>query len=394
MFIDAMKEKAQFDMLFYVGNGVADASLAAVARWEDGLSQHWNAQVNLVLCPTRVEHSRPSNWSTYGPGALSFVRQSTYFRTGGRQQVKAFEDCLRRQPDAIFVHRLDAMCPVLLSQQKLPPVLFDLDDIEHVAFARRIKQPPTWRSKRLYYLHLPALFWGEYRAVRLARQTFVCSNPDRDYLARVMRLPGITTIPNAMTIPALQPLTEAPTLLFLGTYAYEPNVAAAEFLLEHIWPRVHRSMPAARLIIAGDYPHNIRLYKANIPGVEFTGFVEKLDALYQRTRVVCCPIQAGSGTRVKIIEAAAFGKPIVSTSMGAEGLELSNNQEIFLRNDPQDFAETCLGLLNNMPLCTRLGASARAAAIKFYDRRNVVGLIQNHLQQALCEPSYSGVEPA
>ncbi|MHC5733168.1 MAG: glycosyltransferase family 4 protein, partial [Nostoc sp.] len=86
------------------------------------------------------------------------------------------------------------------------------------------------------------------------------------------------------------------------------NVIGANFLIENIWPLIYQQHPEARLIIAGKSPENIRTYSDNIPGVEFTGFVPDINALYDQTRVVCCPILSGGGTRLKIIEAAAYGK--------------------------------------------------------------------------------------
>jgi glycosyltransferase involved in cell wall biosynthesis len=187
-------------------------------------------------------------------------------------------------------------------------------------------------------------------------------------------------VPNAVTIPDEQPLTSEKTLLFIGSYRNQPNVEAAEFLIEKVWPRVRRGVPEARLIIAGSPPENIRGYRQDMPAVEFTGFVDDLTALYQRSRVVCAPIFSGAGTRVKIIEAAAFGKPIVSTRLGAEGIEMRDGREISLRDDPNSFAEACLRLLTDPALCEQLGAAAHATAVRHYDRTKVVRLIQRYLK--------------
>jgi glycosyltransferase involved in cell wall biosynthesis len=185
-----------------------------------------------------------------------------------------------------------------------------------------------------------------------------------------------------VTIPELQALVAEPTLFFLGTYASSrPNVEAAEFLIEKVWPRVYRAIPTVRLIIAGDFPQNIRAYGRDCPGVEFTGFVEDLDALYRRVRVVCAPLLSGAGTRVKIVEAAAYGKPIVATRIGAEGLDLRDGHEILLRDDANSFAEACVRLLQDDGLCDRLGEAARAVAVDRYDRAKVIPLIQSYLNQ-------------
>lgn len=379
MFIDAIKEIADIDILFYVSPDT-DRSPSTISEIEHSFYQYWNVKLNVFLCPKFTREQTLSAWQLQAPGILSFFKQPGSTETSGLQQIWAFEECLSRKPDAIFVHRLNSMCPAMLTRKILPPIFLDLDDVEHIAFMRGISQPPCRLVTYLYYLQIPALWWGEYRAIRLARHTFVCCEQDRNYLTKRWHLPGAIAVPNAVTIPEPQPITSNPTLLLLGTYTYPPNVNAANFLVEQVWPRVYQVMPEARLIIAGKSPSNIRSYDVGAPGVEFTGFVDDLDALYRRTRVVCCPIFSGGGTRVKMIEAAAYGKPIVATRLGAEGLEMYDGREFLMRDEPQLFAEACLDLLRNLTLCEQLGAAARAGAIRYYDRANIVGLIQQYIK--------------
>ena len=272
------------------------------------------------------------------------------------------------------------MCPPLLTRRPLPPIFFDLDDIEHLAFLRGIDEKWAWYSKLLYSTRLPALWWGERRAIQLAYRTFVCSESDRNYLAVRWRLSRVLTVPNAVASRPLLPVVPDPTLLFLGSYSYAPNVQAAEFLIKKIWPHIHRQMPEARLFIAGPQARNIRGYETGVPGVEFLGFVDDLTSLYQRSRVVCCPMLAGGGTRIKILEAAACGKPIVATRLGAEGLDLENGAEVLLHDDPRAFADACLELFEDSVLCQRLGSAARMKTGQLYDRARIVRLIQSYLQ--------------
>jgi glycosyltransferase involved in cell wall biosynthesis len=118
-----------------------------------------------------------------------------------------------------------------------------------------------------------------------------------------------------------------------------------------------------------------------MPGVEFTGFVDDLASLYRRSKVVCAPILSGAGTRVKIIEAAAFGKPIVATRIGAEGLHMEDGRELLVRDDPASFAQACIDLLQDSIHCERLAKMARQSAISHYNRAAIVRLIQNHFEE-------------
>lgn len=381
LFIDAIKEIGTLDMLFYVPSGV-DTDSETVSKLEQTFSEYWEVDIRLFLCH-RFEHSKKrSRWRRYITPSLNFFKQDNYIQTSMPAQIEVFKKCLKLKPDAIFAHRLNAMCPILLTNKKLPPIFFDMDDIEHVAFRRSISQPPKWRLKRLLYLQIPALKLGERRAAHSANLTFVCSKFDKKYLTTLWKGPKISYIPNSVNIPDTQPITKEPTLLFLGSSDYEPNKNAIEFFLDKIWHLIQKKVPQAHLIIAGSYPERIKHFSQNLAGVEFTGFVNDLKKLYKRSRIICCPILAGGGTRIKIIEAAAYEKPIVSTTIGIEGIKMSDGKEVFIRDDEKSFSKACVKLLKDRSLCKQMGKAARKVAEKEYNRKNVIGKIQNHILSA------------
>jgi glycosyltransferase involved in cell wall biosynthesis len=389
MFIDAIKEIAEIDLLYYVPEGVSTSS-DAVLQKQRSLSKFFDIPIRLFLCKRSDNSAFISKLSKYAIGTFKFYQQPLYSGITGTKQIQAFETCLSYNPDAVFVHRLGAMCPIFRTHRALPPVFFDLDDIEHIAFRRGIRYLQKTRSRLLHYLLLPALFWGQYRSVRLSHQTFVCSEKDRRYLTKRCRLKGVVTIPNAVSIPDVQPPVPDTTLLFIGSFSYKPNIDAAEFLIKQIWPIIHQKIPTSTLIIAGSPPERIPSYGQGTQGVRFTGFVEDLDGLYRLSRMVCAPILWGGGTRVKIIEAAAYCKPIVSTFMGAEGIEMHDGHGIFLRDDPKSFAEACIRLLNDHEFCERMGAAARAAIINKYDQKKIKPMIQKYITMPKIEINKSG----
>jgi len=275
------------------------------------------------------------------------------------------------------------MGPLLKINKVLPNVYLDLDDIEHVAFLRGITQRREWYKRLINYAMLPALCWGEYRAIRLAHRTFVCSDKDREYLTNRWGLKGVVKVPNAVKVPMAQPITSEQTLLFLGSYNYKPNIDAAEFLIQKIWPLINQELSNVTLTIAGSPPDKIPSYNTGIKGVKFTGFVKDLNSLYRQSGVVTAPILSGGGTRVKIIEAAAYGKPIVSTRIGAEGLQMRDDHDIVIRDDPKLFAEACIQLLTDRKSCERMGSAARATVVKQYDQENIKLLIQKIIKEPL-----------
>jgi glycosyltransferase involved in cell wall biosynthesis len=379
MFLEALAEKADvIDLLFYLWPDIQPHNSEDVRR---ELAAAWGIEANVFLCqrenPARTH--RLSFNRTVGP-MLSLFQQSSYTSTSGHEQLDALRYCLSRVPDLVFAHRLQAMSPILRLGEQTPPVYFDLDDVEHIKLARTLRAMPSWRRRLFNALMVPALLLGERRAALSACKTFVCSEQDREYLSGLLRFPRVEAIPNSVAITTQEKTDEAETTcVFIGNYGYEPNILAAELLVKTIWPLIRRLRPDARLLIVGDHPEQVPSYHEIHEGVQFTGFVQELGSIYRRTAVVCCPITVGSGTRLKIIEAAVHGKAVVSTQIGAEGLEFRDGSEILIRSSPEDFAAACVTLLSNDNLRRSIGQAAMARSIECYDRKNILQKIREEI---------------
>lgn len=378
LFIEAMKETCELEMLFYV-----DPALNLTSECVDSikklLSKHWNIKINLTLCRRAPLINAQDLWGHFIRPALSALQISPFSLTSGRDQVEACRDLLSKDLDCLFIHRLDCMTPLLLIQKIRPKIYLDLDDIEHIAMFRNISLPPWWRFKWLYYLRIPVLALWERRAIRYSNKTFVCSEKDKNYLSRFWNLKNVVVIPNTIAIPQNQIIPENQTVMFIGNFKYPPNAIAADFMIKKIWPRILSVLHKARLWIVGECPENISSFQEGPQGVTFLGFVENLDALYRDVKVVSCPILSGGGTRIKILEAAAYGKPVVSTRIGAEGLELKDGQDIVLHDDPEFFAASCIELLENSELSRKIGSAGRSTVIQKYDKRVVINQIRKEL---------------
>lgn len=316
-------------------------------------------------------------WDLYSPG------YHRYFVTSSERQIAALRDAFAAGPDLVFVQRLNAMAPILRGGLRHPAIFFDLDDVEHRSHLRSLFAPPRWGTKYLGLLHTPPLLLAERRALALARRTYVCSPQDRDYLRRLYRTGRVESIVNSVLLLPQTPLPAGPALLLLGSLSFAPNCAAADWLTGKVWPLVHKAMPQARLIVAGEFPELAAAAAAPPPGVEFRGFVADLDALYQEVRVVTAPILSGSGTRNKIVEAAAYGRPVVSTTLGAEGLAFEDGRHILLRDSAPAFAEACVRLLRDAGLCDMLVANARRVAERDYERGRVMQQLQASILTAM-----------
>ena len=361
-----------------------------IREHEERLRRLWSPAVSIRLSPTVTDDVPKSRWQRIGRGVFEFHAQLIARPTSTAAAIGAVSAALDARPDIILAHRLASMCPFMKIARQAPektfgvPLFFDMDDIEHVTSFRRLVRDPGWPAERLLLLQLPTLMLAEIQAVRLAAATFVCSEADRRYLARLTRTARVQTVPNSVTFPPLGDTDASePLVLFVGAMGYRPNAQAADSLAQEIWPAVRARVPAARLAIVGPGREHTASYHSADESVTFAGFVDDLQSWYRRARVVCCPIYHGGGTRVKIIEAAAHAKAIVSTRMGAEGLNFEDGREIILRDTPAELAQACVRLLGDPSAAARLGRAALQKARGTYERGAVVDQLADSFRAGL-----------
>lgn len=215
----------------------------------------------------------------------------------------------------------------------------DFDDIESNVTARLLRQPDRQRGIEqtlLLKLDRAETLRLEQRALMRASLVSVCSGTDAHALEARGPRASIRVQPNSfVALDALPPRPPAPPLrlLFIGTMTYGPNEDAAIYFCEKILPLVRQPLDGAvRLAIVGKGPSARVCTLAKEDLVHVTGGVPEVEPYYAEADVVVVPIRYGGGTRIKILEALALGRPVVSTTIGAEGLDLRNEEDILLGN--------------------------------------------------------------
>lgn len=148
------------------------------------------------------------------------------------------------------------------------------------------------------------------------------------------------------------------TMLFLGSFRHTPNQVALDWFVRHVLPLITQRLPQARLLVAGSDPPPLHAFPPT-EALDLLGFVEDIAPLMSSSAVFVCPIRSGSGVRVKLLEAFAHGIPVVSTYLGAEGLARQDSEFCLLSDDPVEFAEKVIQLLEDQQLADRLAARAR-----------------------------------
>ena len=200
------------------------------------------------------------------------------------------------------------------------------------------------------------------------------SNIDAAVFQRHCAADAIAIIPNGVDVTHFQPdfTTEAPAhLIYIGSMDWYPNEDAVAFFADDILPGIQSEVSDVRFSIVGGNP-SARVQKlAERDGVIVTGRVPEIKPYFAEATVFVVPLRIGSGTRLKILEALAMGKAIVSTSVGAEGLDLNDGEEIFIADTPKPFAEAVARLLTDPALRRRIGENGRARVEKDYDWRSI-----------------------
>lgn len=208
---------------------------------------------------------------------------------------------------------------------------------------------------------------GTYRD---ADGVYLCSVADQQRL--LDEAPGARTlvIPNAADVEFYQPRATDPapdgrTVVFFGLLSYFPNIDAVTYFVKEIWPRITEVHPKARLkIIGGQAPRSLQALVQQ--GIELAGFVSDLRPHLAEAAAVLVPLRLGGGTRLKIVEAMAMGKAVVSTTLGAEGIEAMSGHDILIADQPAAFADSVNRLLADPDLAARIGRSARQLAVDRY----------------------------
>jgi glycosyltransferase involved in cell wall biosynthesis len=145
---------------------------------------------------------------------------------------------------------------------------------------------------------------------------------------------------------------------FLGGYRHPPNIDAVKFFLSDIFPLLKAEEPQMRFIMAGANPTPELLALAR-EDVVVTGMIDDLRDLFDKVRVFACPLRIGAGAKGKIASAMSYGLPIVSTSIGAEGMGLENGKTVLIADEPADFASACLRLYRDWNLWGHLSTASQ-----------------------------------
>lgn len=366
-----------------------------------------------------VLHDDDATPGTSGPPMLTYCREVTFVRnpnsaTGWRRralQVRswlsrssyqrhtstapAFQETLdlvlgSQRFDVVFVnfpHLAHYRLRCSPAGAMPPAIVIDSHDI-HYDLARQVSASTVSFGRRLHArFNWRKLAREELAAYRAADGVCVCSLADQERLAIDAPSANTVVIPNAADVEYLRPRDTDPkpdgrTVLFFGLLATVPNVDGVLYFLREIWPRITAARPDARFVVIGAKPSPEILAQAG-PSVTIVGPVDDLRPHLAAAAAIVVPLRLGSGTRLKILEAWAMARPVVSTALGAEGLEAVPGRHLMIADSPSDFASAVLRVLAEPGLAEELGRAGRALVTERYSWRGAAQAFEAFLRQVL-----------
>lgn len=264
--------------------------------------------------------------------------------------------------------------------------VLSMHNLETMRFRRELHVSP-WSRRRLLLLSDSLLFdsWEE-KSFRLFDGITVVSKLEQDWVRG--KAPGaiVELVPNGVDVRHFS--TESlpgsgRCIAFTGAMDYPPNVDAAVWFCDEILPIIHRTHPDVSFKIIGTKPDRKVLSLAGRSGVEVTGEVPDIRPYLSDCLALAVPLRSGGGTRLKILQAMAMGRPVVSTRLGAEGLDVTYGADILLGESPQELADHILSILSDSALGERLSRAGRKLVETRYDWRTCLTNLENLYEKIL-----------
>lgn len=357
------------------------------------------SQEHTVLLLSLLEDPEERKFIPHIEALCDYIDVALMHPRTAAQHIKGVAECLyRKRPlatHAFFYHEMARKIHAAVRNNKI-----DIIQIEHSFLAPYIGVLPHGASCRKI-LSFQNLGFLQYRRMMLLKtgalqkvlfflkwlmmtrweanyaarfdESIVVSAHERELLLSANPKLSVTEIPNGVDTEQLVPLpppNHINSLIFAGTMGYPPNIDAMLYFCNRILPLIERRFPDLELFIAGRCPSPEIKKLGMKSNITVTGSVEDIRDIYKLASVCVVPLRAGGGTRLKILEAMALGRPVVSTSLGAEGL-MVNNKNIIIADTPESFAKGVIDLLSDPRRRSDISESARKLVKENYDWRSL-----------------------
>jgi sugar transferase (PEP-CTERM/EpsH1 system associated) len=322
----------------------------------------------------RVVPRNPASNLRRRAGQARSLLSATPFHASGLRTAPlqaALDDCLRST--AFDVVQLESSQLASLRYRTAAALVIDEHNIESELLQRMGgEQHP---ARRLFNL-VEAAKYRRLEQRAWSRADACVTTSDRDERQVQERMPGLRTavVPNgvdpdhfsvAATYPRQAEPVQPDTMVFNGVLTYRPNLEGIRYFIDQVLPRIRRAKPNASLTVVG-YGSPKDLAQLAAPGVTVTGWVDDVRPYLARAAAIVVPIRMGGGTRLKVVEALSMARPVVSTTVGCEGIDVEPGRHLLVADQPEELAAAVCRALDDPDLGIRLGSAGRDLVVERY----------------------------
>jgi len=240
--------------------------------------------------------------------------------------------------------------------------ILDELNIEFIRAQRRMKSTSNILKKLFYYAIFYRLKKYELKMIRNYELILVCSENDKKLIEKYNSNKKVAVIPNVIDTDYFYPVERVPSsnkIIFVGTMWYEPNADALRFFIQKIYPLIKKEVNDVELLVIGEGGSRKILKHNYDPNIKIINYADDIRPHFVGSKVFIAPIRMGSGTRLKILTAMAMGLPVVSTTVGCEGLDVINGENIVIADEPLEMKESIVKILRDEDLRRMVGKKGR-----------------------------------
>jgi len=338
-------------------------------------------EIYIAPLPTRTSGDRLRRLVTDPRPDIAHRLVSSVFDMELSRLLRTRSPGIQAPYDIVQVEGLELANAIPMIRQLSPTsrIVFDShnaeSELQRRSFKADLSNTRRWAAAAYSFIQQGRLRKYEAWACAASDWVTAVSEQDRAQLLKLAPHSNITVIPNCIDVAAYAPKPETRSidlsLVFTGKMDYRPNVDAVIWFADEIWPIIEDHLPGVTWAVVGQQPHPRLHSLGSHSGITITGWVEEVLPYIAAASVFIMPFRVGSGTRLKLIEAMAAGKAIVSTQVGVEGFDVHHNEQLFIADKPAAFAGAVIYLLTSDLERRRLGEAARKYAQQ-YDWRRIV----------------------
>lgn len=343
---------------------------------------------DIILVPLKR-----TKWREIRNVILSFMTRKPFLiqRDYSRKMSQAIQTALSRGPfSLIYVDHLH-MSQYVRSQEPTKKVL-DEHNVEAEIARRYFQIEKNWLRKWLAYIDYRRLKTYEPHECGKYDRVFVVSRRDQQLLED-SAVRKVSCIPIGVDTQKFLPLElnpESKQIVFIGTMYWPPNIDAVHWFCREIFPLIKLKCPDCQLLIIGKKPPPSVLKLARDKGVVVLGYVGDPTEYLKDCAAFVVPLRIGGGIRVKILNALAWGLPIVSTTVGAEGIAVTSGENIFIQDHAEGFAASVIQLIHDLSMREKLSKNGRRLAVTVYEWEKIYAKMDVPLKSSCLLPPQSG----